>query len=330
MDHDRYPEHTCCSGGRISLQGKENSMRDWKTLQPALSFAGQNLDKNVALAELAANTKQSLFHAHRTLRGVLGETPKQFTLRLRIDHAAAALVSSRASILDIALDCGFESHEAFCRAFRRRLGLSPSAYRKRGLRGLTGPSIRSHADLVDEIGPCVGLYHVGLGERRSEESMEYTITRQKLAAQPVLVVRRRVRRAEIAATIGAALPKVFVHAQQRGLAIAGYPITRYLETSVGLVTFETGMRVTARSGDWTAADGQGEVLAESLPGGLAAATIHRGPYDQLQDAYAAVEEWIAVNGFRQNGAPWEAYLNDPADHPDPQDWKTEVYWPFQV
>jgi effector-binding domain-containing protein len=160
--------------------------------------------------------------------------------------------------------------------------------------------------------------------------MEYTITRQELAAQPVLVVRRRVRRAEIAATIGAALPKVFLHAQQRGLAIAGYPITRYLETSVGLATFETGMRVTARSGDWTVADGQGEVLAETLPGGLAAATIHLGPYDQLQDAYAAVEEWIAVNGFRQNGAPWEAYLNDPADHPDPQDWKTEVYWPFQA
>jgi hypothetical protein len=54
--------------------------------------------------------------------------------------------------------------------------------------------------------------------------MEYTVTRQELAAQPVLVVRRRVRRAEIAATIGAALPKVFLHAQQRGLAIAGYPL----------------------------------------------------------------------------------------------------------
>jgi effector-binding domain-containing protein len=123
---------------------------------------------------------------------------------------------------------------------------------------------------------------------------------------------------------------VFLHAQQRGLAIAGYPITRYLETSVGLVTFETGMRVTAHGGDWTVADGQGEVLAEMLPRGPAAATIHFGPYDQLQDAYAAIEEWIAANGFRQNGAPWEAYLNDPADHPNPQDWKTEVYWPFQA
>jgi AraC family transcriptional regulator len=302
-------------------------MRDLKKLQPALNFARQNLGRNIALADLAASAGQSLFHAHRTLRAALGETPKQFTLRLRIDHAAAAVVSSRASILDIALDCGFDSHEAFCRAFRRRFGLSPSAYRKRGL---IGPSTWSHADFVDEIGPCVGLYHLGLGERRSEESMEYKITRQELTAQPVLVVRRRVRRAEIAATIGAALPQVFLYAQQRGLAIAGYPITRYLETSVGLVTFETGMRVTTHSVDWTVTDGQGEVLAETLPGGPAAAAIHFGPYDRLQDAYAAIEEWIVANGFRQNGAPWEAYLNDPADHPNPQDWKTEVYWPFQV
>lgn len=302
-------------------------MRDWKKLQPAVNFARQNLGKNVGLAELAAHTHQSLFHAHRSLGEALGETPKQFTLRLRIDHAAAALVSSRASILNIALDCGFESHEAFCRAFRRRFGLSPSAYRKRGLIALGNPS---HAAWVDEIGPCAGLYHVSLGERRSGESMEYKITRQELAAQPVLVVRRQVRREEIAHTIGAALPKVFLHAQQRGLAIAGYPITRYLQTSVGLVTFETGMRITAHSGGWTVADGQGEVLAETLPHGPAATTIHSGPYDRLQDAYAAVEEWIAANGFRQRGAPWEAYLNDPADHPNPQDWKTEVYWPFEA
>jgi len=268
-----------------------------------------------------------MFHAHRALRAALGETPKQFTLRLRIDHAAAALVSSRASILDIALECGFESHEAFCRAFRRRFGLSPSAYRKIGL---TGSDPGLHAELVDEIGPCVGFYHVSSGERGSEKSMEYEISRQELRAQPVLVVRRRVRRAEIAAAIGAALPKVFLHAQQRGLAIAGYPITRYLETSVGLVTFETGMRVAAHSGDWTAADGQGEVLAETLPGGPVAATIHLGQYDQLHNAYAALEEWIAENGFRPSGAPWEAYSNDPADHPNPQDWKIEVYWPFQA
>jgi AraC family transcriptional regulator len=159
--------------------------------------------------------------------------------------------------------------------------------------------------------------------------MEYTISRQQLVAQPVLVVRRQVRRAEIAATIGAELPKVFLHAQQRGIAIAGYPITRYLQTSIGLVTLETGMRVTARNGVWTEADGEGDVVAETLPGGPAAVTIHSGPYDQLQAAYAALEEWMVASGLHPAGPPWEAYLNDPADHPNPQDWKTEVCWPFQ-
>ena len=302
-------------------------MRDWKKLQRALRYAIANRGRNVSLSELAARTDQSVFHAHRTIRAALGETPKQFTLRLRVDRAAAALVSTRASILEIGLACGFESHEAFCRAFRRRFGMSPSDYRKRGLHGMDA---LVHTKLVAEIGPCVGLYHFDLKEERSREPMEYAISRQELVAQPVLVVRRRVRRAEIAATIGAEIPKVFLHAQKRGIAIAGYPITRYREMSVGLVTLETGMRVAARDGAWTEAEGEGDVLAETLPGGPAAVAIHSGAYDQLPAAYAALEEWMVANGFKPGDAPWEAYLNDPADHPDPREWKTEVCWPFRV
>ena len=300
-------------------------MTDWNKLQRALDYARRNRGQNVRLSNLAAETGQSPFHAHRTLRAVLGETPKQFTLRLRVDRAAAALISSPASILTIALECGFESHEAFCRAFRRRFRMSPSVYRKNFLKG---PDAQVHANLVEDIGPCVGLYHIDLKERQSRKTMEYSVSKQELAAQPVLVVRRRVRRDEIAATIAAELPKVFLHAQQRGIAIAGYPITRYRDSSVGLVTLETGMRVTAHSGEWTADEGAGDVLAETLPGGPAAVTIHSGPYDQLHAAYPALEEWIIANGFHPAGDPWEAYLNDPADYPNPQDWKTEVCWPI--
>jgi len=159
--------------------------------------------------------------------------------------------------------------------------------------------------------------------------MEYTVSRKELATQPVLVVRRRVPRAEIAATIAAELPKIFLHAQQQSIAMTGHPITRYLETSVGMVPLETGMRVAPHSGSRAAGKGEGDVLAEILPGGLAAVTIHTGPYDGLMAAYAALEEWIVANGFHSAGAPWEAYLNDPADHPNPQDWKTEVCWPVK-
>jgi hypothetical protein len=35
-----------------------------------------------------------------------------------------------------------------------------------------------------------------------------------------------------------------------------------------------------------------------------------------------------TNGVRPGGAPWETYLTDPADLPDPADWRTEVCWPL--
>lgn len=302
-------------------------MQDWNRVQGALQYAARNPGRNVLLRELAAETRQSVFHAHRTLRRALGETPKQYTWRLRVDRAASMLLVSRGSILEIGLECGFESHETFCRAFRRRFRMSPTAYRKRGLSGAGAPE---HANFVNEIGPCVGLYQVDVKERNSREPVDYIIERRELAAQPVLVVRKRVRRTEIATTIGAELPRVFLSAQQRGIAISGYPITRYLETSIGLVTLETGLRVSAHKGEWKVGDGEGGVVAGMLPGGPAAVTIHCGPYDQLQGAYAALEEWIAAKGFESAGAPWEAYLNDPADHPNPRDWKTEVCWPLRA
>ena len=55
----------------------------------------------------------------------------------------------------------------------------------------------------------------------------------------------------------------------------------------------------------------------------------RGPYDKLQDAYAALEEWMGSEGFSPAGAPWESYVTDPAQYPNPADWKTEVFWPVR-
>ena len=152
--------------------------------------------------------------------------------------------------------------------------------------------------------------------------MSYSITKKELAPQPVLVVRRRVKRSDIAATIGEALPHIFVYAQQNGIALAGLPFTRYVEMGPGMITMEPGMRVTGQPGS-----GQGEVVADTLPGGPAVTTVHAGPYDKLSDAYAAIEQWMEAEGLVAAGAPWECYLNDPSDYPDPKDWKTEVFWP---
>jgi AraC family transcriptional regulator len=60
---------------------------------------------------------------------VLGETPGTHQRRLRLDRGAWLLLTSRATVLDVALETGFENHETFTRAFRARFGITPSAFR---------------------------------------------------------------------------------------------------------------------------------------------------------------------------------------------------------
>jgi AraC family transcriptional regulator len=152
--------------------------------------------------------------------------------------------------------------------------------------------------------------------------MPYSITTKQLSPQPVLVARRRVKQSEIAQAIGEALPLVFAYAQQHGIAVAGPPFARYPGMGPGLMTLDIGVPVAALP------DASGaEVRSDTLPGGLAAATLHIGPYDKLPEAVTALGEWIAAQGLTPSGGPWESYVTDPGNYPDPKDWKTEVIWP---
>ena len=150
-----------------------------------------------------------------------------------------------------------------------------------------------------------------------------SIERRDLAPQHMVFVRLRPARHEIASAIGEGLGKAFPYSQRTGLAIAGRPFTRYLSTGPGLYSIEVGMPVA------TTSSGEGQVEAGTLPGGPVAVAMHAGPYDQLSETYAALERWIEANDFRVAGAPWESYITDPADLPDPADWRTEVYWPIE-
>jgi AraC-like DNA-binding protein len=67
---------------------------------------------------------------HRLTVQLIGETPGAHQRRLRLDRGAWLLLTSSATILDIALETGWESHETFARAFHARFQVTPSVFRK--------------------------------------------------------------------------------------------------------------------------------------------------------------------------------------------------------
>jgi len=293
-----------------------------------LNHITRRLGRGITLDAIARRSGQSRFQAHREFRRIAGETPKQFTLRLQLERAAAQLAVSDDEVQAIAVTHGFRSHEVFVRAFRRHFGQSPTVYRRSALKNATAAQRRRHLQLTKSIGPCIRFFHRPLykhfGPKNTIPMPTLSISRKQIAPQHILYIRRRIAPSELQTTLGECLGKLFMHAAKAGLPIAGWPMCRYVSTGLGLWTVDPAIPLAEAAG------GDGEIQSDTLPGGWVALGIHAGPYDQLPDTNAAIERWIEANGYRVHGPAWEHYVTDPAQHPDSKDWRTEVYWPLET
>ena len=88
-------------------------------------------DEALALAALARRLGYSEFHASRKFREVAGMPLRDYLRRRKLAFALKEVRDTDRSMLAIALDHGFSSHEAFTRAFKATYGLTPSAFRMR-------------------------------------------------------------------------------------------------------------------------------------------------------------------------------------------------------
>ncbi|GAA2757224.1 helix-turn-helix transcriptional regulator [Actinopolymorpha rutila] len=98
-------------------------------------------DHHATAADLAARLHLSRFHLDRIVSSAGGEPPAALRRRVLLERAAYRLLSTELTILDIAVEAGYGSHEAFTRAFTRAYGVGPGRYRARPTRlRLDGPS----------------------------------------------------------------------------------------------------------------------------------------------------------------------------------------------
>jgi AraC family transcriptional regulator len=94
-------------------------------------YIEQAIDKDMSLDELAALACFSPFHFQRVFKEVMGETPKQFIKRLRLEEAARIFaLNPHQKILEVAIKTGYQSLEAFSRAFKDYYAISPDYFRK--------------------------------------------------------------------------------------------------------------------------------------------------------------------------------------------------------
>ena len=100
-------------------------------IQKIIQYIHYNFNQDLSLKELAKQAYLSPFHFQRVFKEAVGETPKQYLIRIRMETAAHFIVlKPHDSILDVAIDCGYNSLESFSRAFKNFYSVSPDIFKK--------------------------------------------------------------------------------------------------------------------------------------------------------------------------------------------------------
>lgn len=143
--------------------------------------------------EIADRAAYSVAQTHRLFRAGFGEAPGAFRRRLVLERAAHLLTSTGKSVWQIALESGFESGEAFTRAFRRSFHTSPREFRANPTHGwLPAPStvhywkgslLKTMATGDTKMNLTQRLVEHDLADTRKMLEAAQTLTKQQLDAK---------------------------------------------------------------------------------------------------------------------------------------------------
>ncbi|HEV3198471.1 MAG TPA: AraC family transcriptional regulator [Bryobacteraceae bacterium] len=276
-----------------------------------LVFIQQHLDESLELEHVASVAAFSNFHFHRIFRGLVGESLKEHVRRLRLERAAQRLKRDDEPVTEVALDAGFETHEAFTRAFKTMFGVSPSGYRAAHK---PAPEAASGTHFDDASG-----YHP------PDYGDPLPVEMKEMPPMQVVFLRHVGPYSEVGATWG----RLMSWAGSRGLLGPQMMLIGIVHddpdvTPTGKLRYDAAVRV--RPG----VRPEGEFGVLELPGGKYAMAMHKGPYEALGSTYQRLYGgWLPKSGYELRDSPaFEQYLNSPQNS-RPEDLVTLIHVPVE-
>jgi len=296
---------------------KATTLQDYKQrLLRVLVRIQRQLDAPLSLEELAALACFSPYHFHRLFTGMLGESLMSHIRRLRLERAATRLKLSRRQVIEVALEAGYESHEAFSRAFKSAFRMSPSRFRR--CKGALG-----------QAGARSGVHYQEAQSLRNFRTMRTLNQNMKVTIKQVESMRVAfMRHVGPYSECGATWEKFLTFPGKEGL-LGGDA------TFIGIchddpeVTPPEKVRYDACVAVGPDFTPQGEIGVQTIPKGEYAVMTHIGPYDKLGQSYAKLlGQWLPRSGRELRSTPcFEVYLNSP-ESTAPEDLITDLYAPL--
>jgi AraC family transcriptional regulator len=113
----------------VQLQRYQGGLPTYQ-LNQVLDYVDATLAEDIKLADLAKLLGMSPFHFGRMFKQSIGISPHQYVIQQRVERAKRLLKQTDQAIIDIALECGFNSHSHLSKQFRQVTGVTPKEFRR--------------------------------------------------------------------------------------------------------------------------------------------------------------------------------------------------------
>lgn len=235
-----------------------------------IDFIGKHLDDELTLDQLSSVACFSKCHFHRLFTAHTGLSLWQYIRWLRLKRGAHQLIVHKDStIMEVALNAGFESHESFTRAFKQICGVNPSRFRvEQSWHAWEKPA-----------------YHL---PKTGEQVMDVTIENKDTRRLAVLEHRGDPKK------VSESVNKLIGWAKAQTMSLKPEPGDAFGfayddPKTTPAKDFRFDLAITVPNGLVL----KGEVVERQLPAGRYAVAVHKGSRDNIGDAvYRLYRDWL--------------------------------------
>jgi AraC family transcriptional regulator len=257
-------------------------------IERVIDYIGQNIDEPLTLEHLSEVACFSKYHFHRLFTAYTGLSLQYYIRWLRLKRAAHQLVLNKdTSIIDIAINAGFESHEAFSRIFKQSCGLSPSKFR---------------------VTPSWQAWERTPYFLSTPGDIKMNVTIKNIPARRLAVIEHR----GPPNLLGESVNKLIDWTKSQTINVTpkakesfGIAYDDPKNTKPEEFRFDIGVTVPEQLSL------NGGVVEKSLPAGRYAVTVHKGPREHIgQTVFSLYRDWLPTSGEELGDLPCIfCYLN---------------------
>jgi len=283
-----------------------------ESIQKAINYIEEHLHESITMEQIAQEVNASVFHFQRTFSILTDMSIADYIRRRRLTLAAQELINTDSKVIDIAYKYGYDSPEAFTKAFRKQHNVTPSEVRKQ-----QGP-LQSYNRLIIQV------------TLKGAEPMKYNIV-EKEKFQVVGV--KRTYNCQTGENLQG-IPQFWNELNGQGMDEQLFTLNNgQIKGVLGVCVPDENYKDNHLIDYWIATDHVGEVpenmLAMEVPASKWVVFEVRGPMpDAMQNAWKKIfSEWFPSNPYEPAGtAELEVYTEE---DPSSENLYSEIWIPIK-